>query len=257
MRPKKKKEENKLFGCDDTERKKEYLNRIAELRDLIIKSQCDGILDFKGKERYELSKQMASKPYVLWQLDFARVFREKGGFDIVIGNPPYIGEEGHKELFQEVANTNFGKKYYTGKMDFWYFFTSKGMEILRKNGCISFIAPNNWMTTAGGKNMRKHIATDGKILKFITFNNVMIFETASQQTMIFFIEKKKMERTYTLKYKSVGNRNMNADELSQFLASDSIGDHYQSTLNPVENADGRTIQILNTSISNVTDKIKA
>ena len=42
------------------------------------------------KAKYQASLTMVSKPYMLWQLEFARVFREKGGFDVVIGNPPYV-----------------------------------------------------------------------------------------------------------------------------------------------------------------------
>ena len=85
---------------------------------------------------------MASKPYVLWQLDFARVFREKGGFDIVIGNPPYIGESGHKEIFREVAETNFGKRTNHGKMDFFYFFIDKAIDVHHGKGDLAFITTN-------------------------------------------------------------------------------------------------------------------
>ena len=112
--------QNELFHCDNTEKKKQLKEEIESLRDMVIMSQLEGCGSDKI-QRYHESKRMASKPYVLWQLDFARVFREKGGFDIVIGNPPYIGEEGNKKIFQEVTNTEFGKKYYIGKMDFWYF----------------------------------------------------------------------------------------------------------------------------------------
>lgn len=247
--------QNELFRCDNTEKKKQLKDEIEPLRDMIIMSQLEGCTSDKI-QRYHESKQMASKPYVLWQLDFARVFREKGGFDIVIGNPPYIGEEGNKEIFQEVANTEFGKKYYIGKMDFWYFFTSKGLLLLAPNGSLSFIAPNNWMTTAGGKNMRKHIAEKGKLKKFVTFNNVMVFESASQQTMIFLIQNKKQDSEYNVFYKAVGNRSLNASELSQFLNGNNIGIMYNAKYDPIVNSDGRTIQFLDTSITDITDKIK-
>lgn len=247
--------QNELFRCDNTEKKKQLKDEIESLRDMIIMSQLEGCTSDKI-QRYHESKQMASKPYVLWQLDFARVFREKGGFDIVIGNPPYIGEEGNKEIFQEVANTEFGKKYYIGKMDFWYFFTSKGLLLLAPNGSLSFIAPNNWMTTAGGKNMRKHIAEKGKLKKFVTFNNVMVFESASQQTMIFLIQNKKQDSEYKVFYKAVGNRSLNASELSQFLNGNNIGIMYNAKYDPIVNSDGRTIQFLDTSITDITDKIK-
>ena len=55
----------------------------------MIRTELSGLTQ-DSLERYEEGKKLASKPYVLWQIDFARVFREKGGFDVVIGNPPYI-----------------------------------------------------------------------------------------------------------------------------------------------------------------------
>ena len=63
-------------------------DNIEALQDMIILSQLEGCGEAKV-QRYFETKQLASKPFVLWHLDFARVFREKGGFDIVIGNPPY------------------------------------------------------------------------------------------------------------------------------------------------------------------------
>ena len=81
--------QNELFHCDNTEKKKQLKDEIESLRDMVIMSQLEGC-GFDKIQRYHESKHMASKPYVLWQLDFARVFREKGGFDIVIGNEAVI-----------------------------------------------------------------------------------------------------------------------------------------------------------------------
>ena len=76
-------------------------------------------------------------------------------------------------------------------MDFWYFFTSLGIELLKENGTLSYIAPNNWLTTAGGKKMRNHIMKETIIKEFIDFGDYMVFENASQQTMVFLLEKNK------------------------------------------------------------------
>ena len=248
--------QDELFSCEEPNKKIQLKENIQSYKDMIALNQFafSGALE-ETKERYKVASRMASKPYVAWQLDFARVFRDNGGFDIVIGNPPYVGEEGNKEIFQEIAKTEFGKKYYIGKMDLWYFFTSKGLQLIKPNGTLSFIAPNNWMTTAGGKNMRKHIASESKILSFVTFNNVMVFESASQQTMIFLLEKKQEKEPYLLRYKAVGNMQLNQNELTQFLRGKDIGDNYVSSYNPDKNSDGRTIQFLNSMITEITEKI--
>ena len=72
-----------------TEKKKELKEQSAALRAMIIMTQLEGSKS-DTIQRYNETKQLASKPYILWQLDFARVFKEKGGFDIVIGNEAVI-----------------------------------------------------------------------------------------------------------------------------------------------------------------------
>lgn len=247
--------QDELFRCDNVEKKKQLKDEIKGLRDTVVLSQLEGC-DRETIHRYYDAEKSASKPYVLWQLDFARVFREKGGFDIVLGNPPYIGEEGHKELFQEIAATNFGHSYYIGKMDFWYFFTSKALRLLRQGGVLSFIAPNNWMTTAGGKKMREHIVTEATLLQFTTFNNVMIFESASQQTMVFLIQNSPKSVPYYMQYKAVGNRTLDHEELSVFLNSTRIGTHYKSIVDP-RSYDGMPIQFLNADILRIAELIRS
>ena len=242
-----------LFHESDHVRKEEYRRYIRDIYDGIILEQL-GKNSAQAK-RYKLATQQKSLPFILWQLYFPTVFKENGGFDIIIGNPPYIGEEGHKELFRTIANTDFGRKYYIGKMDFWYFFVSKAIELLKDNGLLSFIAPNNWMTTAGGKNMRSHIATETTIKNFITFDNVMIFENAAQQTMIFLIQKKICNKPYSLDYKAIGNESLNSQKLNDFLNGDKIGEAYTVDYNPIANKTGGTFQFLRENVSAVLEKI--
>lgn len=84
--------QDELFYCDNTEKKKQLKGEIESLRDMVILLQLETCDDGTIK-RYHETKRMASRPYIIWQLDFVRVFREKGGFDIVIGNPPYVDSE--------------------------------------------------------------------------------------------------------------------------------------------------------------------
>lgn len=246
--------QDELYFTKQHETKQEIKKKIHDIYDRIILHQLE--CNPTAVEKYKEVKDLAQQPFILWQLYFPKVFKEKQGFDIVIGNPPYIGEEGHKYLFQEIANTNFGSQYYIGKMDFWYFFVSKGINILHNQGSLSFIAPNNWMSTAGGKKMRAHIAQEMKIKQLVTFNNVMIFESASQQTMVFLLEKEKPVSEYSLDYKEIGNQQLDAKDLQKFLDGDDIGKHYVSVYDPEKQANGESIQFLNTQIDAVIKKIK-
>ena len=181
--------QNELFRCDNTETKKLLKEEIANLRDVIIMEQLEGC-DSNKLQRYVDTKRLASKPYVLWQLDFARVFKEKGGFDIVIGNPPYVGEKGNKDIFRVISLTELGKRFQIGKMDLFYYFFHKGIDLLRPSGILGFITTNYYITATAGRNLRMDFYERTDIVKLINFNECKIFESAlGQHNMITLLKK--------------------------------------------------------------------
>lgn len=114
----------------------------------------------------------------------------KDDFNIVIGNPPYLGEKGNREVFREIAQTELGKRYYQGKMDLYYFFFHRAIDICKEGGIISFITTNYYLTANGGEKLRKDLKNRTRIIKFINFNEVKIFKTAmGQHNLISLLEK--------------------------------------------------------------------
>lgn len=122
------------------------------------------------------------------------------GFDIVIGNPPYIKEYTNKTAFDGFRENS---PYYMGKMDLWYGFACHGIDLLRTNGVLCFIAQNNWTTSSGAKLMRKKVIADSKIRQMLDFNTYMIFENADIQTMVMLFEKNKDADGYTFDYRTL------------------------------------------------------
>lgn len=176
--------QNELFHCDNTEKKKQLKNEIESLRDMVVLSQLEGC-EADKIQRYHESKRMASKPYVLWQLDFARVFREKGGFDIVIGNPPYIG-------FHKVPDKEYNKKHYftaDGKYDFYVLFIERALQLASKSGFISYICPSYFYKRNYGKKTRELLLKNTSIRYIADFSDYQIFETALTYTCIFGASK--------------------------------------------------------------------
>lgn len=248
--------QDRLFGEEDISKKIEIKKNINGIIDSIIRAKLSRDGNREGLVKYEESLKQKTKPYFLWELEFAKIFKEKGGFDIVIGNPPYVGEEGHKELFRMIANTEFGKRYYKGKMDLWYFFTSKGIELLRKGGIISFIAPNNWMTTAGGSKMRQHIMNKMTIKRFITFKDYMVFENASQQTMIFVLQKSNDDLKYDFQYSEIEGSFDSMNYIKDFIVNKKTGIHFMTQIEREKYKNGETIQFLDNRINKIIAKIK-
>ena len=88
------------------------------------------------------------------------------GFDVVMGNPPYIKKYTYREAFDGVRES----PYYQGKMDIWYLFACLSLDMLRKgSGILTFIATNNWVTNAGASKMRNKVIKNAQMLKMLDF----------------------------------------------------------------------------------------
>lgn len=151
-----------------------------------------------------------------WETEFSSII-SKGGFDCIIGNPPYLKEATDKTQFHYVKETNL-KEYYQGKMDLWYIFACKALDLLKENGLHSFIATNNWITNDGASILRNKILKESKILKFVDFSDYKVFQTASIQTMIYIVKKCKTPKDYKVKYTKVKNKNISVIELSEQMS---------------------------------------
>lgn len=185
--------QDKLFFTREHNDKEEIKAQIQKIYDDIILEQIGG--DYELRDAYFESLSESSKPFILWQLYFPKVFKENGGFDIVIGNPPYIGESGHKEIFRAIAETEFGYKFYQGKMDYFYFFFHKAIDLLRDNGICALITTNYYINASGAKTLRKDFKERTNVYKLVNFNELKIFQSAlGQHNMISFIEKSSVQR---------------------------------------------------------------
>jgi len=118
------------------------------------------------------------------------MFGIEGGFDVVIANPPYLGEKGHKEIFREIAQSILGKRFYQGKMDLFYFFFHIALDFGKPSSIIAFITTNYYPTAMGGKKLRKDFKERATFRNLINFNELKIFESAlGQHNMVSIIEK--------------------------------------------------------------------
>lgn len=184
--------QDELFRCDEPEKKRQLIERIHSLRDMIIMEQLDGCSE-DMLQRYRDSTRTAAKPYVLWQLDFARVFREKGGFDIVIGNPPYIqlqktiNEETGEKLGDQYESSGFTTFAKTG--DIYCLFYEKGQRLLHQDGVLAFITSNKWMRAGYGEKLRGFFAKETNPLVLIDLAGQKVFESATVDVNILIFTK--------------------------------------------------------------------
>jgi hypothetical protein len=113
----------------------------------------------------------------------------KDGFDVVIANPPYVGEKGHKEIFREIKRGPLGE-FHQGKMDLFYFFLHLSLNLANQNGHIVFITTNYYPTAYGGSKLRQDLKARSIVRKMVNFNELRIFESAlGQHNMITILAK--------------------------------------------------------------------
>ena len=147
--------QDRYFDEENEERKVEIKGKIDNIRDDLIRYKLQRDNNAEDIKRYEESLKNKSKPYFIWEMEFAKVFKEKGGFDIVIGNPPYIDSElmtkaipEMRELYSRIF------KSAKGNWDIFIVFIEKGWNLLKKNGYISFIVPNKIISAKYSESLR-------------------------------------------------------------------------------------------------------
>ena len=184
--------------------KADWNKKVAQKTDDIKKLETE-IEEIKSNKIFENAFE--------WRFEFPEVLNDKGdfvGFDVVIGNPPYIKEYEGKEIFDGLR-TN---EVYQGKMDIWYMFAADGVKLLKENGVLNFIAPNNWTTNSGASKFRNFILKNTKINELIDFGSFMVFDTASIQTMIMFFQKKKTKEYPFVLKKLIAEKPLLTDALN-------------------------------------------
>ncbi|MFX1266884.1 MAG: Eco57I restriction-modification methylase domain-containing protein [Promethearchaeota archaeon] len=116
-------------------------------------------------------------------------------YDIIIGNPPYLGQNYNAEIFQNyVKKYPICAKYFVGNMDLFYFFIHLGILKLNPGGLLSFITTNYWVTKSdktGIKLLKPHILDDCYIIQYTDLRNLRIFKDATGQHSCIFVLRKK------------------------------------------------------------------
>ncbi|OQB30345.1 MAG: Type IIS restriction enzyme Eco57I [Bacteroidetes bacterium ADurb.Bin174] len=123
-----------------------------------------------------------------WKLDFPEVLNPylvngKGGFDIVIGNPPYLNFKMYSTEDKEVYRHLFSEVF-DGKADIYYYFFYKSHELSKSQGITSLITSRYWIEAEYAKKLRKFVSTKTTLKEIIDFKNVTVFDGIGIKTCI-------------------------------------------------------------------------
>jgi len=130
-----------------------------------------------------------------WKDDFPEVFKNEG-FDVIIGNPPYVNLANIKDSsFREWLKKEF--KTAKNKSDLYSFFTEKAISLLKPKGKMGFIFSNSWLGTDSFSKFREFLINETKVLKLVKLPPG-VFNDATVTTILIFIEKSKAAKKHQI-----------------------------------------------------------
>ena len=166
-------------------------------------------LEFNAlKKEYESIFNLESKKPFEWRFEFPEVLNENGefmGFDLVVGNPPYIRQEEIKELKPRLEKAY---EIYSGTSDIYTYFFELGFKVLNKGGILSFITSNKFARAGYGANLREFLLNKTTLLEFVDLNGLKVFENAVVDTSIVSFIKGKASLTHKLNYANPSEKDL-------------------------------------------------
>ncbi|MEI8349832.1 MAG: TaqI-like C-terminal specificity domain-containing protein [Candidatus Omnitrophota bacterium] len=132
-----------------------------------------------------LHNPQKARPFFIWKLEFMDVFEEKGGFDVIMANPPYgiIFKDDLKEEYEGKYNT------FLRNNDIYVAFIERGIDLIQNNGMITYITPNTYQNGDYFIKLRNFMISNLKIFEILDFKNIPVFDDPTVFVSIFNAQK--------------------------------------------------------------------
>ena len=179
-----------------------------------------------------------------YELFFSEIWKEKGGFDVVIGNPPYISIQ----RFSQDEKDNFSKigfKTLSSRGDIYELFYEKGHNILKQKGGLNYITSNKWMRANYGKSTRGFFLNNTNPLKLFDFGQEMIFSSAIVHSNILLIEKSDTKTQF-----------LGVQANSNFQVNDALYENFNKNKTDLRYLDDGVWSIVDKELTGVKEKIE-
>lgn len=189
---------HKIFGAKTVKTKRKYKNIVNDLRqeiaDMLYANGAVGNDEARQLASWDMFDQNASSPF----FDSEWMFGVKDGFDIVIGNPPYINANELKKNLGDNEYKQLKSLYSTAKgtVDFYVYFFEKALAVLCTNGVLSYITPNKYLCANYGKALRYYFIQNTQILTLWDVSRNNVFD-ASIYPVVILLQKKKVLHEYS------------------------------------------------------------
>lgn len=147
-------------------------------------------LEQKEEEKADILNNKIYENAFEWRFEFPQLLDDNGvftGFDIVIGNPPYLRIQGIRDTNPAFAE-ELVKKYHsaTGSFDLYATFAERGLQVIRQSGIVNYIMPDKWTNAAFGKGLREVVSEQRAAHKIISFGAYQVFNASTYTALQWF-----------------------------------------------------------------------
>jgi len=190
--------ENNLYGVDINEESVEIAKLALWLRTAKPQRKLNSLNNnIKCGNSLISDPEVAGEKAFDWHKEFPQVF-EKGGFDVVIGNPPYVNMVNIGNQFERLY---YQKNYCTvkNKSDLYSIFIERGYGILSQNGLLGYIFPNSWLGTESFSKLREFLVQKTKIIELVKLPNDVFADAVVTPLIMIFKKENVVEHSILLK----------------------------------------------------------
>lgn len=171
-------------------------DRLRKQLDALEWDFMEATLREQGREQAIVDMKRASvthrKPFFLWRLHFAEVFQRRGGFDVVIANPPYVRHE-HIKAFKSALKRSF--ECFSGTADLYVYFFERGVKLLRQSGVLVYISSNSFLNSAFGEKLRRFFSGNTRVRQILDFAETRVFDATTEPCVICVTRDQVIENT--------------------------------------------------------------
>ena len=181
---------NSLLGVEKNLFNLNFFNELEKLKPLFFnETNPTKKQEYRVKIDDLISKITNGHREFDFEVYFSEVFHEKGGFDVVMANPPYVRVD--KIPVQQKYQLKKIFKTCVGKYDLYYLFIEKAINLLKDNGNLVFITPNKYCAATSGNVLRQLILNKMGFCEIISTSKLGVFEEASNYPIISVLQKGK------------------------------------------------------------------